>query len=199
MSSTAIPAPADTGFVTGTPVGVDVGRRNLLVLAPATDDPRVEEARIVDGDRLEERYAMLQQRGAAGGHVDAVLADRLLAGADDAAREALSYVETFEAPVMVLEDLGYPDRSLDACVAESAAPECWLYPALHQRLADQARRASIPVLTTSPKYTTRQCHVCDQFARVGTEVLTCPTDDCPVDDVCRDRSAAATIAKRGGR
>jgi hypothetical protein len=106
----------DAGLPLGskTPVGVDVGRNNLLVLAPATDDPKVSEARVVEPVRLEEHYAALTRRQSHGCRdgVDGALADRLQAIVDGAAQAALSYVQTFAKPVVVLEDLDYPERSL---------------------------------------------------------------------------------------
>lgn len=120
MSTTPSPPAAgaleDAGLSLGsrTPVGADVGRHNLLVLAPATDDPEVSEARVVEPGRLEEHYAALTRRQSHGCRdgVDGALADRLQAIVDDAAQAALSYVQTFAKPVVVLEDLDYPERSL---------------------------------------------------------------------------------------
>ena len=76
--------------------------------------------------------------------------------------------------------------------------ECWLFPAMQRQLAVAAREAGIPVSVIDSQYSTRQCHECDQFVKVGSSMVTCTTADCPVGTVCRDRSAAATIAKRVG-
>lgn len=52
------------------------------------------------------------------------------------------------------------------------------------------------VAVADEKYTTRQCHECDQLAAVGSETITCTTGWCLVETVGRDQSAAATLAKR---
>lgn len=190
---------ADIRFTSGTPIGVDVGRRKPLVLAPATDDPEIEEVHEVDVDHLEDYYQVLTHRRASGfekDHTDAALADRLQALVEDAAAEALAYAETFEMPVLVLEDLDYSERSLDAATASGASPDCWFFPAVHEQLTEHARGVGIPVVKTSPKYTTQQCHLCGELAQVHRGEVHCTTDTCPAESVCRDRSAAATIANR---
>lgn len=204
MSSTTPPqagveptVDVDSRFLSGTPVGVDVGRRNLLVLAPAPATADVAEGRVVHDARIEHCYTLLGRRpDGVTSWFGAILADHIQRLLDDVVQEAIAYVQSFDMPILVLEDLGYPQRSLEDCITDDAEPECWLYPTVHERLIEAAHAAGIPVMETSKKYTTRQCHVCGQLARVDDRTISCTTTDCPVDEVCRDRSAAATVANR---
>lgn len=198
MSSPATPAAVDTGTrgTRGTAIGVDVGRRHVLTLAPADAGPHVEEARVVEEPRL---AALGRRDGRDEYHAGAGVTSRqarLEALLADVVERAVAYARSFDTPLLVLEDLEYPECDLAACLAGDADPECWLFPRLQARLTDRAVADGVPVAVVSETYTTKQCHVCDQFARVGDETIECTTDGCPVDDVCRDRSAAVSIAKR---
>lgn len=47
-----------------------------------------------------------------------------------------------------------------------------------------------------PEYSTQECHFCGELG-VDDDQLHCQNDECPVESVCSDRSAAVTLAKRG--
>lgn len=189
----------NTRFLFGVPVGVDVGRRNLLTLAPATAGPEVDDALALGNRGIEGHYSELRERYERGRGVDETLADQLDAVLTATAHEALSYVETFDAPVvLVLEDIGYTERSLAECVREQLGVDCWSLPSIQQRLVEVATEANVPVATTTERYTTKECHICGMHSKVRDETIRCTNDSCPVGSVNRDRSAAVSIAKRGG-
>lgn len=193
------PAPEATSRLPfGTVLGVDVGRRNLLAFAPADAGGSIERGHRVADPALEEEYTRLCERhqGDPDGVRDDDRADRLVARLDAAVADALRYADSFEGVVLVLEDLSYPDRSLADCVSSGAEPPCWLFPAVTARLVDRARRVGVPVVLVDPELSTKQCHRCQDLLVVRSETVTCTTAGCPVDEVDRDLSAAATLATR---
>lgn len=72
----------------------------------------------------------------------------------------------------------------------------WLVSAFQSVLVDHALDAGLPVARVDPEYTTKQCHECQQFARLEGDVIECGNGGCPVDEVGRDLSAALSIAGR---
>jgi hypothetical protein len=189
-----------TRFQFGTPIGVDVGRRQLIAAAPATVGADLDGAITIGNRKVEGHYATLQERheGSALADVDDdVLAAQLDAVLTATAHEALAYAQSFDSPPMLaLEDLDYAERSLAECVTEGRGPDCWLFPGLQERLIEAARAAGIPIAFVSKKYTTKECHVCGMHSKVRDQRLSCTNERCPVETACRDCSAAATIAKR---
>jgi len=203
MSSTTPPQAAvrpavsgDSPLRAGTPVGVDVGLRNLLAVAPASASADISEGAVFDDDRIEEYYTTLEHVPDPSGHTATILAHKLHRVLNDVAQDVVAYTESFDVPLLVLEDLGYPDRSLSDCIESGAAVECWLYPAVQRAVIEAAADAGIPVVAANEKHSTQQCHGCLDFARVGDETIQCTTEDCPVETVCRDLSAAVTVAQR---
>lgn len=214
-SSTGSPViKPNTLIASGTPIGVDVGKRNLLTLAPVAAGASLEESRVITGPDVDDLYDDLCRRQKEAVELEALVSedhqldqgvlhptteaavDGLHSMIEKAIENALSYAESFEMPVLVHERLSYHERTLAECVASGSEVDVWLYPTIQRSLVEQAQRRGIPAVFTSNKYTTRACHVCDQFARVERKTITCTTEDCPVDEVCRDRSAAASIARR---
>lgn len=188
---------SDSRFVFGTPIGVDVGLKNLATLAPATAGPDVEEARVVHIEAVEAAYRALAESGEAAINCrEAVLGEALQAHLTRITHEAMGYAQAFESPILVLEDLSLRDRPLRELITDGAEPECWIFPTLQNRLVELARAVGVPVATVDPAYSTRECHVCQQFARVENDVIHCTTPECPVGEVCRDKSAAVTLARR---
>ena len=131
--------------------------------------------------------------------IDDELAQQLTDALDAAAHEALAYAQSFDMPpVLVLEDLDYAERSLTECVTEHAEIDCWLLPTIQERVVETAHAQGVPVAVTSPEHTTQECHVCGKHSRLRKTEIRCTNERCPVKTVCRDRSAAVTIAKRLG-
>jgi len=187
----------DAQVVTGTPVGVDIGLHQLLVVAPASAGADLDAARAFHTDGLRQRYAELRDRhddpdGVRGDPI----ADWLHGRVDGLAEEAVAYARAFELPLLAIEKLPHPAWSLTECVVDDAELPCWAFQAVQSRLVEHASEAGMPVVATNAKYTTQQCHACGQFAHVEDETIRCTTDECPVGRACRDRSAAVTIAKR---
>lgn len=203
MSSSTPPQPevrpavsSDSPLRAGTPVGVDIGLRNLLAAAPASASADVSEGVVFDDDRIEEYYTTLEYVPDTTGHTATILADKLHRVLNDVAQDVVAYTASFDVPLLVLEDLSYDDRSLSDCIESGAAVECWLYPAMQRAIIEAAAEAGIPVVSVTEKHSTQQCHGCLDFARVGDETIQCTTEDCPVGTVCRDLSAAVTVAQR---
>lgn len=204
MSSTTPPQPymhpSDSSsrnpLLTDTTIGVDAGIRNLLTLAPASANPDVSEGRVIDDDQPELVYRTLVHVPDNAPRTKRILTDRLHRAVENVAQEAVAYTASFNAPVLVVENLSYSRRSLSECIDDNAAIECWLLPAVQRALVEAARDAGIPAVSVSEEYTTQQCHECQDFACVGRETIRCTTENCPVAEVCRDRSAAVTIARR---
>jgi putative transposase len=185
-------------LLAGTPIGIDLGVRNLIAISAADAGPELEATTAISGRRVRQHYDRLvvhaqQERS----RVDALLADQITDVVDDAVQEAISHVQELGGDVVVLEDRNYPgDMTLLECARSERDLQYWLLPEMKQRLHDAAVDAGLMVVATNQRYTTKQCHVCGEFTVVERESITCTTEDCPVDTVCRDRSAAATIAGR---
>jgi putative transposase len=183
--------------VSGTPIGVDAGLHHPLALDPADTNADLNETRAFAAPELQPAYEQLQAQHDAR---DAVATDnrmeQLRECVDGLARGALDYVRSFDLPVLVVEDLSYHDRELGECVVEGAYLECWLYPTLLGELTERATAAGITVVQTDADYSTQQCHACADLAVVEDETIRCTTPECPVGEVCRDRSAAVTLARR---
>jgi transposase len=73
----------------------------------------------------------------------------------------------------------------------------WLLPTFRKALVERANEVGLPVARVDPSGSTQECHSCGEVGDVGSKMLKCTTPDCPVGEVCRDRSAALTIAQRG--
>jgi len=204
VASTATAARSGVDDVdTITPVGVDVGTRQLV--AVATAGATVDEAIVVDGDPARDLYAEFTeathrlQEGRTGDSLGAVVwrywrhFRELFRGAAEA---VLEVARAHPAPMVVLEDLSIRRRPLVACRCGNVRAATWLPAAVQAVVADRVVDASVPVTYVSPKYTTQQCHRCGLLTRDEGATIVCTTPDCPVDEVDRDRSAAVSIAKR---
>jgi len=189
-------ADAENPLRSCTPIGADVGLRNVLTLAPASADYPVAESKTLHDDQIKTQYATLASVPDVAPKSQTIIANRLRQAVHDLAQDAVLYATSFEGPLLALEDLHYPHRSLADCIEENAALDSWLLPAAQRALATAAADAGIPVVSVSAKYSTRQCHSCQNFTRVNGRTIRCPVEDCPVEEVCRDRSAAVTIARR---
>jgi len=190
-------------------VGVDLGVRNLLAAAPADAGADVDDAVVVDGTLprlLFEELGAITTRMQATEHDTRQMEARVFVRYRDcllnqfraATVDVWHYLDSLEAkPVVVLEDLGHPYRPLRDCRRADVDVATWLIPAFQRFFASATRREGYTVEFVDPHNTTQECHVCGNHGlKWNSSQLRCETDDCPVDDVCRDRSAAATIAAR---
>ncbi|MFB6200458.1 MAG: zinc ribbon domain-containing protein [Halorhabdus sp.] len=188
----------------GTPVGVDVGVKNLIAAAPVDGD--VESAFTIEGNHVRTHHETLVRaiRALQGAKFDstdgqiqlfAALWHQIRPQVYDAAVRVVRYAQEFAGPMLVLEDLPFCGASLwERRTGDDVGT--WLLPALQQAIAVKARGAEIPVLYVDPKHTTQQCHVCGELGSVGHDVVECTTASCPVGTVSRDESAALSIAQR---
>jgi IS605 OrfB family transposase len=187
-----------------TPIGVDVGMRQLATVASADTDPA--DAVVVSGDRARDHYAeftkathRLQEQP----HTTDNLGDivwrywrQFRREFRAAADTILTYARQWPAPVVVLEDLPDDRQPLVACRYGQVRAPTWMPTAVQAVIAERVANAGVPVTYVDPTCTTQECHTCGLIGHVEYETLVCTTPDCPVDEVCRDRSAAVTIANR---
>jgi transposase len=88
---------------------------------------------------------------------------------------------------------------LTECARGQTEAGAWILPTLRDRLEDALSTEDYRVERVDATYSTQRCHVCEGLADVGQATISCETENCPVDAVCRDRSAAATLARRARR
>lgn len=195
MASSEFVAYGRSPAANSTPIGVDAGLKNLAVAAPAEAGPLVEDALVVDGDRVRELWAEAQEVVPEFGYADHYRA--LFRGEfASAAADVVGYAREFPSPTLAIEDLNHASQRLEAALQAGGDGHLWILPAFLDELVDAAAATGVPVVQVDPKYTTRACHACQQFASVRDGVIECPTEGCPVGVVCRDRSAAVSIANR---
>ncbi|MDS0220880.1 zinc ribbon domain-containing protein [Haloarcula sp. S1AR25-5A] len=204
MSSTPRPSSSRVSATGYTPIGVDLGEKRLVAAAPADADP--DEAFVIDGEPLRERYDILVEatealqgawfdttRGEA--QVFAAMHQQLRPQLFDAAHRLVRYAGEFATPLLVLEDLSFRGAPLwERRTVEKLG--AWLLPALQGAITEVALDAGLPISYVDAEYTSQACHGCAKLGRLEDDVVVCTTDDCPVGAVCRDRSAALTIAGR---
>ncbi|WP_241431856.1 zinc ribbon domain-containing protein [Natrialba chahannaoensis] len=205
MTSTPLPTTIPPyGTVESTPIGVDVGVKNLI--AAASVDATPESAFVLTGDHLRRRHDVLVEamRALQGTKFDttdgqaqlfAALWHQIRPQVYDAAVRVVHYARQFTAPILVLEDLPHATVTLWESRADTNLGS-WLLPTLQHAIIVKSRATGIPVVYVDPSNTTRQCHVCGTLASVKQDVIKCTTDDCSVETVCRDWSAAVSIAQR---
>lgn len=189
-----------------TPIGVDVGEHRLVTAAPVDGAP--EEAFTIDGEPLRDTYRELTAACSALNEVGvdtsraetqlvyAFWVRRLKGIVHDAAHQVVEWARSFPAPVLVLEDLGYGEWTLWERRYAGSNAGTWMMPALQAVLQERAVDAGIPVARVAPERTSRECHRCGADGELGAATLRCPAEDCPVERVCRDASAALSIAAR---
>lgn len=188
----------------GTPVGVDLRVKHLVAAAPV--DGSVASAFTIEGDHIRSRHEILMEAMTAldSAIFDTSHAERELFAAMwqqfrgqlfDAAVRVIRYVRRFNRPILVLENLSTCRHSLWER-RTAADVGTWLLPALQQAIAVKADQAGIPVRYVDPQYTSQECHNCRDLGHLENETLECTSSDCSIGTVCRDRSAALSIAKR---
>lgn len=187
-----------------TPIGVDVGTRQLVTVA--STDAELTDAVVVDGDRVRDLYAKftaathrLTRRDE---HVES-LGDvvwrywrRFRREFRAAADAVVEYARRWPAPVVVLEDLPTERQPLVACRHGNVRCARWVPPVVQAIVAERVVDAGLPVTYVDPTDTSRACHRCGTRGVLAAHTLVCEAPGCPVDTVDRDRSAAVTIAQR---
>jgi len=190
-----------------TPIGVDLGVKRLLVAAPADADPDVSDALVVGGGAERDLYnglgdtlARLDELAVDTDEAEAEAVETyrsLLRQRFDLAAQALvKYADRHDADVVALEDIGYESGMLAECARGRTKAGEWVLPAFRGHLEAVLAAEGYRVERVDATYSTQRCHVCGELADVSRATITCETDDCPVGRVCRDRSAAVTIAGR---
>jgi IS605 OrfB family transposase len=187
-----------------TPVGVDIGVKHLVAAAPV--DGSVASAFTIQGDHIRSRHEILVEAMTAldSAIFDTIDGQRQLFAATwqrfrgqlfDAAVRLVRYARRFNRPILILEDLSACQRSLWE-QRTAADVGTWLLPALQEAIITKAAEAGISVRNVNPEYTSQECHNCGNLGHLENETIECTSTDCPVGTVCRDRSAALSIAKR---
>jgi len=190
-----------------TRIGVDLGEKNLLAAAPADAGPDIEEALVINSGvesalydevvaitrRLQTMEADTRLQEAAVFEHHLQVFNRRFA---EAIAELWEFLDQFGSVVLVLEDLPAEYRPLITCRHGEVDAGTWLLPAFQRRLATASVQAGYPITYVDPDYTTKECHICGVHGERSSAELLCVNDGCPVNSICRDRSAAATIAQR---
>lgn len=200
-------APALIGAMDGpTPVGVDIGStRHLFVATTPRDGPG--NALTVEASYVAALFAEFQSAthrlGAAPAYDDDCLGDlvarywpRIRTALERAAENVVEYAAAHPSAVLVVEDLPQRPRTLVDAANGGVRLASWIPPVARAVIVDVAAEAGLPIASVDPHETSRKCHVCGERGELLRDVLACSAPNCPVDEVCRDRSAAATIAKR---
>jgi len=207
MSSATQPTDVHTardGDESRTPIGVDLGEKTLVAALPAGG--ALDEALVVDGEDVQGQYQALAEGLTTvreTGFATGVGETQLIAGfwweiqqqVRDAAARTVVYAEQHSDPVLAIEALGHDPTPL---WEHELAGDCgtWLLPVVQEAIVTQAAAVGIDVVTVDPQYSSQACHRCGTHGDLGRATLLCTNDDCPVERVDRDVSAAATLASR---
>lgn len=194
-----------TSAATRTFIGVDVGINSVAVAAPADGQPT--DALEIAGEYVKTTFSEFQSAShrwaLAGDYDDVSLGDvvsrywsLLRAALEDAADRVVEYARGHSAPVLALEELSHDPLPLYACVCGNERVSAWVPATFQAILAERAVDAGVPVTYVDPHNTSQECHRCGELGELEAHRLVCTTEDCRVGDVCRDRSAALTIASR---
>jgi len=189
-----------------TRIGFDIGESKLLTGCACQNDTPTQPY-IYDGGRSralrKEMYTTLkrlQERDAEQWRVDERFdhyQNALTDIVEKASREAVEYAESFEDPVIVLEDLSYIRENLDYGKYMNRRLHSWAFARITDRIEDKALEAGVPVEFVNPRYTSQTCHACGHIGRRGSQAeFTCTNVECWVTEYQADINAAANIAGR---
>jgi transposase len=190
-----------------TVIGVDLGVTRLLVAAPDDAGPDVPDALVVGGGIERDLYDGL---GDTLNRLDSHPAETTEAEAEAikryrsllrqrftlAAQSLVEYADHHDADIVALEDIEYEGGTLAECARGRTKAGEWVLPTFRDHLEAALGAKGFQVERVNAAYSTQQCHVCGELTEVSRATISCDTEDCPVDGICRDRSAAATLAKR---
>ncbi|ELY81548.1 transposase, IS605 OrfB family protein [Natrinema pallidum DSM 3751] len=189
-----------------TRIGFDIGESKLLTGCACQNDTPTQPY-IYDGGRArhlrKEMYTTLkrlQERDVEQWRVDERFEhyqNALTDIVEKASREAVKYAESFEDPVIVLEDLSYIRENLDYGTYMNRRLHSWAFARLTDRIEDKALDAGIPVEFVNPRYTSQTCHECGHIGSRGSQAeFKCTNSECWVTEYQADINAAANIAGR---
>lgn len=189
-----------------TPIGVDVGVKELVVAAPVGEDPEAAFAR--EGDHIRQQHEVLVSSmnalhnarfdaSKAKAQTVAAFWQRVRGQILQAAIRTVNYARQYPAPVVVLEELDLGDGAPLWEYRRSSSLSPWLLPTLQHAIAADAQEVGIPVIYVDRHSTSQTCYACGEVGTLGSDKLQCETDSCPVRTVCRDRNAALVVAQRG--
>ena len=208
MSSTHVSGGVSTPPCEQTCIGVDVGLTRAFTAAPAggaaedaftisgsaireaVDDLTTAQRRLCDVQFTTERSAC--EAFAAGW---LYVRSKII----ETAVRTVRYAEQFPDPVLVVEHFSSDGPSLWEWRTRDDAHDAWILPTLLEALELHADQSGIRVETVNRHGTSQECHVCGSGGELSAHTLRCSAPSCPVEEVCRDRSAALTIADRGQR
>ncbi|APX98495.1 RNA-guided endonuclease TnpB family protein [Natronorubrum daqingense] len=189
-----------------TRIGFDIGESKLLAGCACQNDTPTQPY-IYDGGRaralrkeMHTTLKRLQERDACEWRVDQRFdhyQNALTDIVEKASREAVEYAESFDDPVIVLEDLSYIRENLDYGTFMNRRLHAWAFARLTDRIEDKALEAGIPVEFVNPHYTSQTCHACGYIGRRGSQAeFKCTNPECWVTEYQADINAAANIADR---
>ncbi|AXR81822.1 RNA-guided endonuclease TnpB family protein [Natrarchaeobaculum sulfurireducens] len=189
-----------------TRIGFDIGESKLLT-GCAYQNNTPTQPYIYDGGRaralrkeMHTTLKRLQERNAEQWRVDERFdhyQNALTDIVEKASREAVEYAESFEDPVIVLEDLSYIRENLDYGKYMNRRLHSWAFARLTDRIEDKALEAGIPVEFVNPRYTSQTCHACGHIGSRGSQSeFKCTNVECWVSEYQADINAAANIANR---
>ncbi|ELY92127.1 RNA-guided endonuclease TnpB family protein [Natrinema altunense] len=189
-----------------TRIGFDIGESKLLT-GCACQNGTPTRPYIYGGGRAralrKEMYTTLkrlQERGAAEWRVDERFdhfQNALTDIVEKASREAIEYAESFNDPIIVLEDLTDIREDLDYGKYMNRRLHAWAFARLTGRIEDKALEAGIPVEFVNPRYTSQTCHACGYIGSRGSQAaFKCTNAACHVSTFQADINAAANIAAR---
>ena len=185
----------------------NLGVKRLLVAAPATAPPDVQGALTIDGGHAR---ALFDALGDTLNRLDGQPVDTAQAATETVARYRgllyqqiglatavlVEYVRRHGADVVAFEGQQFVDGDLEAAARGGTKAGEWLLPTVRERATAPLEGEGYRVVRVDHHESTQRCHHCGALADVGRGTIRCENPACPVERVCRDRSAAATIARR---
>lgn len=190
----------------GTPIGIDIGEQSL-VTACALDDETPVRPILIDGaesKRLRKELfttvRRFQRRDVADWRIDErkrTFQNTFTDIIEQTSRSVVDYAETFDDPIIVLEDLDGFRYGLDERKFLNRRLHTWPFGRLQRRIHDKAVEAGIPVQFGSPVHSSTTCHACDvEGTRPDRGTFECTNTSCYVTEFHADINAAANMAKR---
>ena len=181
----------ESALITGCALKRDVPRKPMLESGSRARHLRKEMFTTLK--RLQERDAADWRIDERFDHYQNALTDIV----EKVSRRAVEYAESFEDPVIVLEDLSYIRERLDYGKFMNRRLHAWAFARLQGRIEDKALEAGIPVEYVKPAYTSQTCHACGHIGRRDEQAeFRCTNDECHISTFQADINAAANIARR---
>lgn len=187
---------------TSTPIGIDIGEQALLT-ACAIDDGTPTRPIIVGGaeaKRFRKELFTTIRRRAAEWRIEErrrKFQNALTDIVERASRSTIEYVEEFDEPVIVMEDLAGIRDGLGKRDFLNRRLHSWAFSRIQGRIQDKAIEAGIPVRFVSPVHSSITCHACGSTGeRPDRATFKCFTESCHITEFQSDINAAVNIAIR---